>query len=288
MQKLAKSGDPLTKMKHATKMLFRKLGLDISIYNPTTSWKKVIEDRFDDVKIISHYLNMDNPIIIDGGAYSGTSAASYLNAFPKAEIHCFEPNPVMFKELSHNITVMKKRFPEAILNHYNKGLGNNNGHLNFYHYVKKTMSSFNKVNFKNEYIKYIIHEVKKTNPSFSEQDFIVDVQKIDIVTIDSFMEEKNLQHVNILKLDVEGNEIACLKGASHALSNNKIDIVFSEMIFTEVYLGKAMSFTEFEKYLLPNGYHLAAILHPKNILDSKKTIMLDVVYVSEKLFEAVT
>lgn len=46
-------------------------------------------------------------------------------------------------------------------------------------------------------------------------------EKVQIQTIDNFCKTNNIKNITLLKLDVEGNELACLKGAVKMLPNIK-------------------------------------------------------------------
>jgi hypothetical protein len=68
-------------------------------------------------------------------------------------------------------------------------------------------------------------------------DHTVQQQKITVrlETIDQYAQLNNIDHIDILKLDVQGSELSVLKGAAHLLGNGKIGIVYAEIWFTAVY-----------------------------------------------------
>lgn len=45
-----------------------------------------------------------------------------------------------------------------------------------------------------------------------------EIQVIDLVTLDAYMAEKNPARVDVMKIDIEGSELACLKGAPEFIS----------------------------------------------------------------------
>lgn len=53
----------------------------------------------------------------------------------------------------------------------------------------------------------------------------VRVETIRITTIDSYLKTHDIQHVDFVKLDVEGHELAALKGMSGALQAGAIDMM---------------------------------------------------------------
>lgn len=48
-------------------------------------------------------------------------------------------------------------------------------------------------------------------------------EKIKLTTLDAFCAEKDVRHIFFLKLDIEGEEFACLRGASRLLASGQID-----------------------------------------------------------------
>lgn len=48
-------------------------------------------------------------------------------------------------------------------------------------------------------------------------------EKIELTTLDAFCADKNINRVFFLKLDIEGEEFACLRGASRLLARQQID-----------------------------------------------------------------
>lgn len=57
-------------------------------------------------------------------------------------------------------------------------------------------------------------------------------------TIDNFCRQRSIDHINILKMDVQGAEYAVLAGAREMLTRQLIDIVYMEVITVPVYVGR--------------------------------------------------
>ena len=57
-------------------------------------------------------------------------------------------------------------------------------------------------------------------------------------TLDEYALSKGIQHIDILKMDVQGSELNVLKGAENLLKSNKIDIIYSEVWFKAAYEGQ--------------------------------------------------
>jgi hypothetical protein len=55
--------------------------------------------------------------------------------------------------------------------------------------------------------------------------------EINVTTIDTFVEENGINHIDLLKIDVEGGEMNVLLGAANCLKRQMIDVIHFE--FTE-------------------------------------------------------
>ncbi len=59
--------------------------------------------------------------------------------------------------------------------------------------------------------------------------------KIRLTTLDNFVFEHKIKHIDLLKIDTEGNEFKVLQGAKKTLSQGKIEIILFEFNETNVY-----------------------------------------------------
>ena len=142
---------------------------------------------------------------IDGGANIGFfSIIGSKLVGSKGTIVAFEPTPLTLKYLNQNITINK--VSNIIVS--DKGLSSTEKVMSFL--IKKN-SEENSI-LKNESKKFQINE-KKIN--------------INTITIDKFCKKNNLKKVDLIKLDIEGQELEAIKGSKDVLLNNKnIKIIF--------------------------------------------------------------
>jgi len=52
--------------------------------------------------------------------------------------------------------------------------------------------------------------------------------RIKLDTVDHYCEERNIPRINLLKIDIEGNELNALHGAQRMLDEGKIDVIQME------------------------------------------------------------
>jgi len=143
---------------------------------------------------------VDKPkVMFDVGANVGQTVDLWRNEFDNPEIHSFEPVKRLFAELQKNVA------NKAICNHM--GVGDLNGELTI-HYGKHDVSH-----------SFIYDELGKGS------------EKTKVVTLDSYCETKGIEHIDVLKIDVEGFENNVIDGASELLSSKRVDILEVELGF---------------------------------------------------------
>ncbi len=138
-------------------------------------------------------LNIAAPLILDVGANIGQSVEKYRHHFPDCRIHSFEPNPAAFEKL-----VQSWGDTPGITLH-SQGLNSKPGIFQFHVTNTPEASSLlppdpklMKLSVKNKY----------------------DFRKIDVecTTLDQFCISQKINHIDILKQDVQGAELEVLKG----------------------------------------------------------------------------
>ena len=98
---------------------------------------------------------------------------------------------------------------------------------------------------------------------------------VDIIRPDDYMNQNNINKVDILKIDTQGYEPEVLDGFGERLSD--IDVVITELMFYDYY-ERSLSFTDIEKYLLPAGFQLYDISHISKNPMNGRTDWVDVIY----------
>lgn len=164
------------------------------------------------------YKNKENSdgegiIIFDVGAHKGESAEFFYNIFPKAKIYSFEPN------ISNKESILEKKIPNLYLYHY--ALSDYDGSGQFYIQDLSHLSSLNKINkFSKSSLGYAKKEKHK-------------IIKTEILRGDTFMNKKSIRKIDLLKLDVQSNEVDTIKG--FRMNLNKINSIFVEISFYDFY-----------------------------------------------------
>ena len=121
------------------------------------------------------------------------------------QIHCFEPGRETFKMLAANNPVD----PKIILN--NVGLGKERTEMILYYNAQGAEGASLT---KRDLDHYGIH--------FDQS------ETVKIETIDNYCADNGIEHIHLLKLDIEGHELDALSGSRNMIAKNAVDIILFE------------------------------------------------------------
>jgi FkbM family methyltransferase len=79
-----------------------------------------------------------------------------------------------------------------------------------------------------------------------------------IIRLDTFLEENNIDQIDLLKMDVEGFEVEVLKGLTKTLKSGKINLIYSEVI-PKALEEAGSSLEEFLQILANAGFNPVSI-----------------------------
>lgn len=222
--------------------------------------RKLVKNEFDDLLFLYSTLGIKPEVIFDCGANIGFVSYQFHKRFPDAIIHAFEPNPDVFKKLTTNLAK-----EEAHIKKYNVGIGSRNDWMTFYKNNNTGTSSFLEPN---EF--HRAHMARKYTKL-----------EVPIVSITSFCEEHHIEHIGIVKLDIEGFEVEALKGSQQLLENNQIDFLFIEVSLVPSYGGQPLiedviGYMRTYKYIPYNFYGI-------NETVLRESIITNILFMSEKV-----
>ena len=158
--------------------------------------------------------------IIDGGAFHGTTVRHAHAIFPEAVIHAFEPQRESFEALTRNAgTLDRVRLHAAALSDFD---GEQTFFVDAVPYMSSLLAGHSTA----------LHQVEQ--------------RKVAVRTIDAVIAEEHAAPVDAMKLDLQGHELAALRGAERALTTCRAVLV--EVNFRRRYEG-ACSFEELTGFL---------------------------------------
>ena len=77
--------------------------------------------------------------------------------------------------------------------------------------------------------------------------------EVPLITLDDYVAEHRLDHVDVIKLDVEGSELEVIKGARELLSNGRVGVIVCELIDAHLQRNDASS-ARVTRQLMEWGY----------------------------------
>lgn len=170
--------------------------------------------------------------IFDVGANVGQTALRFRAWAPDATIHAFEPSPAVYERLAALPGVQA----------WNVGVGATSGRGALHENTNSELSSFLP----------IAHQ-RWGSPSGERE--------VDVVSLDDFCTEHGIETVDVLKVDVQGHELAVFQGAAGLLSEGRVRVIYTEVLCSDMYEGLArpsalLGFLDKMGYPLVGAYHL--------------------------------
>lgn len=190
-----------------------------------------------------HLVTKGAPEIFDVGANVGQTARHFRALFPAARIHCFEPFAASCRQLRDET----RGDPGIVANEIALSDSVGTARLS----QNRCLPTNSLLRSDPRASKYWGEEVLDT-----EGEVVVAT-----TSVDEFCRENAVEHVDILKLDVQGGEYAVLEGARAMLSRQAIDLIYMEMIMAPTYLGQR-KLHDYLSLLDSLGYELLDFYNP--------------------------
>ena len=104
------------------------------------------------------------------------------------------------------------------------------------------------------------------------------VLSVPTTTLDAYCIEKLISHIHILKIDAQGGEALILEGGESLLRNQRIDLIYLEVIFEATYQGQP-TLWDFMTRMNKLDYELLNVYDPVKMLG--KLMQMDVLFASK-------
>jgi FkbM family methyltransferase len=149
-------------------------------------------------------------VIIDIGANTGIYTLIARTMNPEAQIHTFEPVKRVFEKLEQNI-----RLNQYSIHLHEKAVSDNDGYATIFDQLTEHI--------------YSVTVNKNTAPS----NIAVVETRVETVTLDTFIAMNNIQHIDLIKIDVETHEPAVIRGFKKHLAAFK-PVMLIEILTDEI------------------------------------------------------
>ena len=182
-------------------------------------------------------------ILFDVGAHHGETIINFQKNFDFEQIHSFEVSKENFNVLSRNYKDFEDK--RIIINNF--GLSNKSKELQFNQFIESSSSTISKINEKSLYFK---KKIKILGFLKDNRDYYK-TSKVQLNSLDNYMEKKNVDKIDLLKIDTEGHEYFVLKGGSRNLP--KINYIYFEHHYDDM-LDKGYTFSNIHEFLINNNF----------------------------------
>ncbi len=185
-----------------------------------------------------HKIRLNPKVIFDVGANIGQTVEFYRDMYPSASIYSFEPIPSTFADLSTNVSGLQG------VTCFNIAFGEREEDLEI-----KILANENSV-------------MNSINPKFqqdlTQSEVKYDIAHIKVKRLDKFVTDKNITHIDLLKVDTENFEIPVLKGGLETIESGKVSAIICEAGFTKSNTRNSY-FVEVNEILESKGFALFGI-----------------------------
>ena len=192
-------------------------------------------------RILHSLIQLNIKVAFDVGSHKGETIEYFQKINGINKIHSFEPQVLIYNKLVEKYNFNNK----IVLN--NLALGSNFEEKNFFINSLSSTSSFSSINKDSLWFK-----IKKI--ILNEKDPIKDSIILQTSTIDNYVKNKNINVIDLLKIDTEGYELEVLKGAQKTIDNKKVNYILIEIHFSKMY--KDYSKNKIENFLKKNNFTL--------------------------------
>ena len=190
------------------------------------SWMKKYKKKFNLFKVV---LGRDNPTIIEIGAHFGEDSVRFTEAFPSARIFAFEPDP-------RSIEIFKKHVNDDRIELIELALSDVEGELEFFQSYQEYQPA--DVPSKYDWISEQDYKKGKLNNSGSSslkkgyQHVLGETIKVKSKRYDNWACERDIRHVDLAWIDVQGAEKDVILGMGDEIKNIKfIWTEYGEMMY---------------------------------------------------------
>ncbi len=176
----------------------------------------------------------DGIVMVDGGAHDGQMAKRFVERLPGLQVHCFEPNADLFPKLQQNLADIPGSRHQLALSSKTQTL------KMFINDSPMTSS--------------VLPRNENSERYFDAVTRIKEVRELKATSLDDWFDHSGLDHVDIIKLDLQGYELEALKGARRLLARG-VACIYLEVNYVPFYEGSA-TFGEIDVFMRSCGYKL--------------------------------
>jgi len=180
-------------------------------------------------------------MIFDVGANEGQTVRALAPAFPRAQIHSFEPDPGAFLRLRE----VARRFDSVHI--HNVALGAEAGEAKLFRFAMDQTNS-------------LLPKARGAELFVGDPEYLNEVgtTSVTVDTADAFCAAHAITRIDLLKTDAQGFDLEVLKGAEGLLDAGAVSLVYAEVCFVPQYEGQPL-FPDIYQFLYARGFRLVGL-----------------------------
>jgi FkbM family methyltransferase len=160
---------------------------------------------------------VEAPVVFDVGANVGDYARLAHRHLPRAAIYSFEPSRAVYEQLARNVA------GEGGVRPFNLGLSDEAKSVELYSYTVEGEEQS------------LISSIDRRLPTQVVRVEVSATERVEVRTLDDFCAEQGVARIDFLKLDVEGHELAVLRGARRMLEAGAVSMIQFEFGPANIY-----------------------------------------------------
>ena len=190
-------------------------------------------------EICARYLPA-NPVIVEAGAYDGSTTQEFCRFWPECQVYAFEPVPSAHERLVQAAAEFPDRsHPQSM------ALGETAGNCDMH-------VSVTGVSGGEQSSSLLVPAAAREE--FPFVNFCSETTPVRVTRLDEWAAGENLQSIDFLWLDLQGMELAALKGCGDLLST--VSAIHCEVQALELYKAAPL-YPELSRWLERKGFHAA-------------------------------
>ena len=174
-----------------------------------------------------------DPVIIDVGANIGAISLAFAALKPDATVYAFEPTSHAYQKLLRNIELNGLESRGTPIQCFVSTASSSGSTLTAY-----SSWRLDRV----DDVRHPVHMGIQKEATTAQ------------TSIDDFMRDRELTHLDLIKIDTDGHELDVLKGAVRTLEGTRPLIVFE--LTTYLLASRGIAFSEYVEFLTPFDYQL--------------------------------
>jgi FkbM family methyltransferase len=176
------------------------------------------------------------PVIVEAGAFDGSNTREFLQHWPECRVHAFEPVPTAFRRLQS----VADEFPGRVFAHP-LAIGSHPG---------RAVMHVSGAPGGGEQSSSLLPPAA-TLAEFPFVAFSGETAEVEVVTLDEWARQQGVERVDFFWLDLQGLELAALRGAERLLGG--CSAIHCEVQHISLYEG-AVLYPELRAWLAARGF----------------------------------